>query len=70
MSSAASPGVTSFGPPLKPAKKWGSTKPVVMRRSACTHSVLSQTGTPSPCSPIQVSDEGSRASWLTTRTLS
>ena len=31
----ARPGVTSFGPPLKPAKKCGSTKPVVMRRSAC-----------------------------------
>ena len=70
VSSPASPGVTIFGPPEKPAKKCGSTKPVVMRTSACTHSVHSHTGTPSPNSPIHVSVLASRASWLTTRTVS
>ena len=34
----ARPGATIFGPPLNPAKKWGSTNPVVIRRSASTHS--------------------------------
>ena len=47
VSSPASPGATIFGPPLKPAKKCGSTKPVVMRRSAATHSRASATGTSS-----------------------
>ena len=36
VSVAASPGHTALGPPLKPAKKWGSTKPVMMRTSAST----------------------------------
>ena len=38
MSSPATPGHAPFGPPLKPAKKWGSTNPVRMRTSAeqCT----------------------------------
>ena len=30
VSRPASPGATSLGPPLKPAKKCGSTKPVVI----------------------------------------
>ena len=34
VSRPARPGATSFGPPEKPAKKCGSTKPVVMRTSA------------------------------------
>ena len=51
VSSPASPGVTSFGPPLKPAKKCGSTKPVVIRRSASTQREQTCTGTPLPCSP-------------------
>ena len=34
--SPARPGATIFGPPLKPAKKCGSTKPVVIRISAST----------------------------------
>ena len=33
---AARPGQAPLGPPLHPAKKWGSTKPVRMRRSAAT----------------------------------
>ncbi len=68
VSSPASPGATSLGPPEKPAKKCGSTKPVVMRTSASTHSRLRNTGTPSPCTPRSTSEESSRASWLTTRT--
>ena len=70
VSRPASPGVTSFGPPLKPAKKCGSTNPVVIRRSASTQRRLIQTGTPSPCSPRKTSESLSRASWLTTRTRS
>ena len=46
----ASPGATILGPPLNPAKKCGSTKPVVIRRSAATHSRSSRTGT-SPTIP-------------------
>ena len=68
VSRPASPGATSFGPPEKPAKKCGSTNPVVMRTSASTHSLFSHTGTSAPKRPIQVSDASSRASWLTTRT--
>ena len=45
VSSPARPGAFSFGPPLKPAKKCGSTNPVVMRTSASIHSRLSHTGT-------------------------
>ena len=56
VSSPASPGATSFGPPEKPAKKCGSTKPVVMRTSASTHSLFSHTGTSAPKRPIQVSE--------------
>ena len=36
VSSAASPGQAPLGPPLNPAKKWGSTNPVRMRTSAST----------------------------------
>ena len=36
VSVAARPGHTALGPPLKPAKKCGSTKPVMMRTSAST----------------------------------
>ena len=68
VSRPARPGATSFGPPEKPAKKCGSTNPVVMRTSASTHSLFSHTGTSAPKRPIQVSDAASRASWLTTRT--
>ena len=42
VSVAASPGHTPLGPPLKPAKKWGSTKPVRMRTSASTYSRCEQ----------------------------
>ena len=41
VSSPARPGATIFGPPLKPAKKCGSTKPVVMRTSAPSQKRLS-----------------------------
>ena len=68
VSRPASPGATSFGPPEKPAKKCGSTNPVVMRRSASAHWLFSHTGTSAPKRPIQVSEDSSRASWLTTRT--
>ena len=70
VSSAASPGATSLGPPENPAKKCGSTKPVVIRTSASVHSRFSHTGTPAPKVPIQASRRRSRASWLTMRTLS
>ena len=46
VSRPARPGATIFGPPLKPAKKCGSTKPVVMRMSACRNSRFRYTGTP------------------------
>ena len=68
VSRPARPGATSFGPPEKPAKKCGSTNPVVMRTSARAHSLFSHTGTSAPKRPIHVSVETSRASWLTTRT--
>src|SRR3954470_10448859 len=70
VSSAARPGATIFGPPEKPAKKCGSTNPVVIRASASTHSSLSQTGTPSPNVPIQRCVSPARESWLTIRTVS
>ena len=70
VSSPARPGATSLGPPLKPAKKCGSTKPVVIRTSASTQSRFRNTGTSRPCRPSQTSEESSRASWLTTRTSS
>ena len=44
VSSPARPGATIFGPPEKPAKKCGSTKPVVILTSASSHSRFSQTG--------------------------
>ncbi len=68
VSRPAKPGATSFGPPENPAKKCGSTKPVVIRTSASTHSRLSWTGTPSPMVPRSTSVAGSRASWFTMRT--
>ena len=63
----ASPGATSFGPPLNPAKKCGSTKPVVMRTSASTQCRFNQTGTPGSTSPRCASPASSNASWLTMR---
>jgi hypothetical protein len=53
----------NFRPPEKPAKKCGSTKPVVIRLSASTHSLQSHTGTSAlaPSRPIHVSDAASRA---------
>ena len=63
----ARPGATSFGPPLKPAKKCGSTKPVVMRTSASTQRRLSQTGTRGSSSPRYARPASSNALWLTTR---
>ena len=66
VSRPASPGAAIFGPPLNPAKKWGSTNPVVIRTSAASHCRLSQTGTSLPCRPHQTRDASSRASWLTT----
>ena len=63
----ASPGATIFGPPLKPAKKCGSTKPVVIRTSACRNSRFRCTATPLDVVPTASSVDGSRASWLITR---
>ena len=63
----AKPGATIFGPPLKPAKKCGSTKPVVMRKSASTQVRFSQTGTPPSTSPRDTSCASSNASWTTMR---
>ncbi len=45
VSSPARPGATIFGPPLNPAKKCGSTNPVVIRRSAASHSRARNSGT-------------------------
>ena len=67
VSSPASPGATIFGPPENPAKKCGSTKPVVIRRSASSQWRQSRVGTPLPLSPRSTRDESSRASWLITR---
>ena len=44
---AAKPGHTALGPPLKPAKKWGSTNPVMMRTSASTYWRCNRIGVPS-----------------------
>ena len=51
VSRPASPGATIFGPPLNPAKKWGSTKPVVMRTSDASQVRFSSTGTSPSCQP-------------------
>ena len=67
VASPARPGATIFGPPLKPAKKCGSTKPVVMRTSASSQCRLSQIGTSLAVRPAKASDRSSRASWFTTR---
>ena len=48
VSSAARPGATIFGPPEKPAKKCGSTKPSVMRASASRKARSTNTGTLEP----------------------
>ena len=69
VSRPARPGATIFGPPENPAKKCGSTNPVVMRTSASTQRRFSQTGTSAPCGPSTTSDPSSRASWLTTLTV-
>jgi hypothetical protein len=68
VSSAASPGATSFGPPENPAKKCGSTNPVVIRTSASLHSRFSQTGTSRPNVARHTIVSGARESWLTMRT--
>ena len=67
VSSPARPGATIFGPPLKPAKKCGSTKPVVMRMSASIQIRFSDTGTPVVVVPTWTSVDGARLSWLTMR---
>ncbi len=48
MSSAARPGATILGPPEKPAKKWGSTKPRVTRTSASMKRRSTRAGTSEP----------------------
>ena len=63
----ASPGATSLGPPLKPAKKCGSTNPVVMRKAASTQCRFSHTGTRGSTSPRWTSPSSSKALWLTMR---
>ena len=63
---AASPGATILGPPLNPAKKCGSTNPVVMRMSLSTHRRLSRTSMPASVLPICSSDSSSNPLWLTT----
>ena len=63
----ASPGATILGPPLKPAKKCGSTNPVVMRTSASTQVRFSHTGMPPSTSPRDTSRASSKASWTTMR---
>ena len=67
VSRPARPGATIFGPPLNPAKKCGSTKPVVILTSAFIHTRFMCTGTPVAVLPTNNSDEVSRLSWLTTR---
>ena len=63
-----SPGATIFGPPEKPAKKCGSTKPVVIRTSASSHSGGSaRPARQRPTSQPKQVKTGSRASWFTTR---
>ena len=65
--SPASPGATIFGPPLKPAKKCGSTNPVVILTSALIQARFRCTGTPVVVVPTNSSEASSRLSWLTTR---
>ena len=66
VSKPARPGATIFGPPLNPAKKCGSTKPVVMRTSASIHALSSHTGMPLDDSPTYSSVSESNALWFTT----
>ena len=67
MANPARPGATIFGPPLNPAKKCGSTNPVVMRTSALNHRRFNQTGTRGSTFPTCTRPASSNASWLTTR---
>ncbi len=67
VSKPARPGATILGPPLNPAKKCGSTNPVVMRMSAFTQCEFSQIGKPLEVLPRCVSPSPSNAEWLTTR---
>ena len=67
VSNPASPGATIFGPPLNPAKKCGSTNPVVMRMSASTQCEFSHMGKPPEVLPRCVRPSPSKAEWLTTR---
>ena len=67
VSKPARPGATIFGPPLNPAKKCGSTNPVVIRTSAASHVLFSQTGIPSGVSPTLSNISESKALWFTTR---
>ena len=62
VSSPARPGATIFGPPLNPAKKCGSTKPVVILKSDSTHPRFRSTRTPVLVRPTSTSDALSRAS--------
>ena len=54
VSRPARPGAIIFGPPEKPAKKWGSTKPVVMRTSASSQVRLSQAAR--RCRPSEIAE--------------
>ena len=46
VSNPARPGATILGPPLNPAKKWGSTKPIVILKSDLIQSLFINTGIP------------------------
>ena len=67
VSKPASPGATILGPPLKPAKKWGSTNPVVIRTSASSQWRFNRIGMPLGVSPASARPDLSKARWLTTR---
>ena len=63
----ATPGTSPLMPPLNPAKKCGSMKPVTMRTSASTAILLTRAGVPSRIVPSWTSIFSSSHSWLTTR---
>ena len=63
----ASPGVTIFGPPLNPANRCGSTKPVPILTSLSVQTRLRTTGTSADVTPTSSRLARSKASWFTIR---
>ena len=67
VSMPASPGAIILGPPLNPAKKCGSTNPVVILTSLSVQIRFRATGIPFDVWPTSARPARSNASWFMTR---